>query len=98
MVAIRPWHKFLRAMRDDAGNLLNVETLPMPRELVYDGARLSASDSNFCIGNRAIAMLAFGCPTDPRRRPTPGRCPFRAGVSSEIPRPKWPGARPPSTA
>jgi agmatine deiminase len=54
----------LRAMHDERGKPLKVETLPMPRALVYDGTRLPASYANFYIANGGIVMPAFDCAAD----------------------------------
>ncbi len=54
----------LRAMRDRGGRPFRIETLPMPRPVTYDGARLPASYANFYIANGGILMPAFGCPED----------------------------------
>jgi agmatine deiminase len=54
----------LRAMRDQEGRPFNVETLPMPPAVVYDGTRLPASYANFYIANGGVVMPTFGCPQD----------------------------------
>ena len=56
--------KRLRTMCDERGKPLKVETLPMPRPLVYDGTRLPASYANFYIANGGIVMPTFDCPAD----------------------------------
>jgi len=56
--------KRLREMRDEQGRPLKIETLPMPRPLVYDGTRLPASYANFYIANGGIVMPTFDCPAD----------------------------------
>jgi len=54
----------LRKMRDERGELLRIETLPMPRPVVYDGTRLPASYANFYIANGGVVMPTFDCPAD----------------------------------
>jgi agmatine deiminase len=54
----------LRAMRDERGSPLRIETLPMPPAVVYDDTRLPASYANFYIANDGIVMPTFGCPAD----------------------------------
>jgi agmatine deiminase len=54
----------LRAARDERGAPLRIETLPMPRAVVYDGTRLPASYANFYIANGGIVMPTFDCPAD----------------------------------
>jgi len=54
----------LRAMRDLAGRPFRIETLPMPRAVVYEGTRLPASYANFYIANGAVVMPSFGCDAD----------------------------------
>jgi agmatine deiminase len=54
----------LRTMRDERGAPLKIETLPMPRAIVYDGTRLPASYANFYIANGGIVMPTFDCPAD----------------------------------
>ena len=49
----------LRAMRDQDGRPFNIETLPMPPAVIYDGTRLPASYANFYIANRAVLMPTF---------------------------------------
>ena len=56
--------KRLHAMRDGRGQPFKIETLPMPRPLVYDGTRLPASYANFYIANGGIVMPTFNCPAD----------------------------------
>ncbi len=54
----------LRTMRDERGAPLKIESLPMPRAIVYDGTRLPASYANFYIANGAVVMPTFDCPAD----------------------------------
>jgi len=63
----------LRAMRDERGAPLRIETLPMPAPLMYEGARLPASYANFYIANGAIVMPTFDCPADSAAAATLGR-------------------------
>lgn len=54
----------LRAMRDQDGRPFNIETLPMPPAVIYDGTRLPASYANFYIANGGVLMPAFGAAQD----------------------------------
>ena len=54
----------LEAMRDGRGRPLRVVTVPMPRPLHFDGARLPASYLNFYVGNRAVLAPTFNDPAD----------------------------------
>ena len=56
--------KRLHAMRDEHRQPLRIETLPMPKPVVYDGTRLPASYANFYIANGGIIMPTFDCPAD----------------------------------
>ncbi len=49
----------LRSARDQAGEPLRVETLPMPRAVIFDGQRLPASYANFYIANRIVLVPTF---------------------------------------
>lgn len=49
----------LRSMSDQDGNPLQVETLPMPAPVYFDGQRLPASYANFYIGNRIVIVPTF---------------------------------------
>jgi len=49
----------LRAMRDQDGRPFNIEVLPMPPAVIYDGTRLPASYANFYIANGAVLMPTF---------------------------------------
>ena len=54
----------LREMRDLAGRPFQIETLPMPPALYYDGTRLPASYANFYIVNGGVIMPSFECAAD----------------------------------
>jgi agmatine deiminase len=54
----------LREMRDQDGQPLRVETLPMPRPVFFDGQRLPASYANFYIANTIVLMPTFNDPND----------------------------------
>ena len=54
----------LGAMRDLRGRPLRVVPLPMPRPLVFDGARLPASYLNFYIANDVVLAPTFNDPAD----------------------------------
>ena len=54
----------LRTMRDERGAPLKIETLPMPRGIVFEGTRLPASYANFYIANGGVVMPTFDCPAD----------------------------------
>jgi agmatine deiminase len=56
----------LRAMRDQDGRALKIETIPMPPAVIHDGTRLPASYANFYIANGAVLMPTFNAPTDGR--------------------------------
>jgi agmatine deiminase len=49
----------LRNAKDQAGEPLRVETLPMPRAVMFDGQRLPASYANFYIANRIVLVPTF---------------------------------------
>ncbi len=49
----------LRGMKDQDGNPLRVETLPMPSPVYFDGQRLPASYANFYIANRVVLVPTF---------------------------------------
>ena len=57
----------LHAMRDEHRRPFRIETLPMPKPVVYDGSRLPASYANFYIVNGGIIMPTFDCPADAHR-------------------------------
>lgn len=54
----------LREMRDQAGNPLRVETVPMPKPVWFDGQRLPASYVNFYIANGLVLVPTFNDPHD----------------------------------
>ena len=54
----------LREMEDQGGNLLRVETLPMPAPVFFDGQRLPASYLNFYIANQIVLVPTFNDPND----------------------------------
>ena len=49
----------LRSAKDQAGEPLRVETLPMPRPVMFDGQRLPASYANFYIANKIVLVPTF---------------------------------------
>jgi agmatine deiminase len=54
----------LREMRDQDGELLRVETLPMPQPVFFDGQRLPASYANFYIANEIVLVPTFNDAND----------------------------------
>jgi agmatine deiminase len=54
----------LRAMRDQDGQLLRVETLPMPQPVFFEGQRLPASYANFYIANGTVLVPTFNDTND----------------------------------
>jgi agmatine deiminase len=54
----------LREMRDQDGESLRVETLPMPEPVFFDGQRLPASYANFYIANELVLVPTFNDPND----------------------------------
>lgn len=54
----------LRKMKDQDGRALQVETLPMPRPVYFDGQRLPASYANFYIANRLVIVPTFNDEND----------------------------------
>ncbi len=54
----------LRAMKDQDGRPLRVETLPMPEPVWFDGQRLPASYANFYIANKIVLVPTFNDPAD----------------------------------
>jgi agmatine deiminase len=55
----------LRAMKDEDGRALQVETLPMPKPVYFDGQRLPASYANFYIANGIVIVPTFNDSNDP---------------------------------
>jgi agmatine deiminase len=54
----------LRAMKDQDGRPLRVETLPMPKPVYFAGQRLPASYANFYIANKIVLVPVFNDPAD----------------------------------
>jgi len=54
----------LREMKDQDGNTLRVETLPMPDPVFFDGQRLPASYANFYIANQLVLVPTFNDAND----------------------------------
>jgi agmatine deiminase len=54
----------LRAMKDQDGSPLRVETLPMPKPVYFAGQRLPASYANFYIANKIVLVPVFNDPAD----------------------------------
>lgn len=49
----------LKSMKDQDGKLLQVETLPMPAPVYFNGQRLPASYANFYIANKLVIVPIF---------------------------------------
>jgi len=56
--------KLLRAMKDQDGKPLRVETLPMPEPVYFAGQRLPASYANFYVANKIVLVPVFNDPAD----------------------------------
>ncbi|MDO8432235.1 MAG: agmatine deiminase family protein [Candidatus Binatus sp.] len=54
----------LKQMTDQDGRPFQIETMPMPPAIIYDGTRLPASYANFYIANGGIVMPTFDCQQD----------------------------------
>lgn len=54
----------LRKMKDQDGRPLQVELLPIPKPLYFDGQRLPASYANFYIANRVVIVPTFNDAND----------------------------------
>jgi agmatine deiminase len=54
----------LQTMRDQDGQPLRVETLPMPAPVFFAGQRLPASYANFYIANKVVLVPTFNDPND----------------------------------
>ena len=54
----------LRKMKDQGGNALRVEMLPMPRPVYFNGQRLPASYANFYIANGLVIVPTFNDAND----------------------------------
>jgi agmatine deiminase len=57
-------YRLLRQMKDQDGQPLQVETLPMPEPVYFDGQRLPASYANFYIANGIVLVPTFNDPND----------------------------------
>lgn len=58
----------LRAARDARGRLLDVETLPMPEPVLWEGQPRPASYANFYIANETVLLPVYGDGRDPEAR------------------------------
>jgi agmatine deiminase len=54
----------LREMRDQNGDTLRIETLPMPEPVFFAGQRLPASYANFYIANELVLVPTFNDAND----------------------------------
>jgi len=54
----------LKAMKDQDGRALRVETLPMPAPVYFEDFRLPASYANFYIANKIVLVPTFNDPND----------------------------------
>ena len=54
----------LKSAKDQAGEPLRVETLPMPEPVWFAGQRLPASYANFYIANKIVLVPTFNDPAD----------------------------------
>jgi len=54
----------LKTMKDQAGQPLHIETLPMPAPIYFDGQRLPTSYANFYIANKIVIVPTFNDPND----------------------------------
>ena len=54
----------LKGMKDQDGNALTVETLPMPKPVYFNGQRLPASYANFYIANGLVIAPTFNDAND----------------------------------
>jgi agmatine deiminase len=54
----------LKTMKDQDGQPLRVETLPMPAPVYFDGQRLPASYANFFIANKIVIVPTFNDSND----------------------------------
>ncbi|HTQ62153.1 MAG TPA: agmatine deiminase family protein [Candidatus Solibacter sp.] len=64
----------LKNMRDQDGNSLRIETLPMPAPVYFDGQRLPASYANFYIANKIVLVPTFNDPNDRVALNTVAKC------------------------
>ena len=56
--------QLLKGMRDQDGNSLRVEALPMPAPVYFSGQRLPASYANFYIANKIVLVPTFNDAND----------------------------------
>jgi agmatine deiminase len=54
----------LKSMKDQDGQPLRIETLPMPAPVLFDGQRLPASYANFYIANKIVLVPTFNDAND----------------------------------
>jgi agmatine deiminase len=54
----------LQSLTDQGGNKLQVETLPMPAPVYFEGQRLPASYANFYIANKIVIVPTFNDAND----------------------------------
>jgi agmatine deiminase len=54
----------LRGAKDQAGEPLRVDTLPMPEPVCFAGQRLPASYANFYVANKLVLVPTFNDPAD----------------------------------
>ena len=54
----------LQKMKDQDGRALQVETLPLPKAVTFDGQRLPASYANFYIANGLVIVPTFNDAND----------------------------------
>ena len=62
--ALRENLNLLRSMKDQDGRPLQVETLPMPAPVSFNGQRLPASYANFYIANKLVLVPVFNDAND----------------------------------
>lgn len=62
--ALQENFSLLKSMKDQDGNPLRVETLPMPAPVYFEGQRLPASYANFYIANQLVLVPVFNDPND----------------------------------
>jgi agmatine deiminase len=56
--------ELLKSMKDQSGQPLRIETLPMPSPVYFDGQRLPASYANFYIANKIVIVPTFNDAND----------------------------------
>jgi agmatine deiminase len=56
--------ELLKSMKDQDGKRLDIEKLPMPSPIFFDGQRLPASYANFYIANEIVLVPTFNDPND----------------------------------